>query len=337
MNLRIYCLILSFIIANSAFCFAGKRKVLLIGLDGVRSDVLQNMQTPAFEFLSKHGFGTYTSWHQDITISGPSWSSILCGVYHNKHGVTDNSFRGKNYEKYPMLPLIAKRINPHLKFGMYMEWQKFIKNSVNNGWDTILSGELGNTNKTTEEVEEWIQQSDLDFYFVYLGEPDYWGHRFGFSDSNPLYVNAIRNIDYSIVRLMQSLQKRLNYQSEDWLILITTDHGGHGLTHGNLSVSERQIFWFAYSERIQPRIMEEPDINNLKDSRRQRTIKNICPVQTDIAVTALHHLLYPLGRMDELQHVSHLEGKSWLEIMGLASDKRQIDNLASSDYYKDRQ
>ena len=35
------------------------------------------------------------------TVSGPGWSSMLTGVWADKHGVHDNSFKGANYAKHP--------------------------------------------------------------------------------------------------------------------------------------------------------------------------------------------------------------------------------------------
>jgi predicted AlkP superfamily pyrophosphatase or phosphodiesterase len=309
---------------------AGKRKVLLIGIDGVRSDVLQKLNTPAISYLAENGFGTYESWHQDITISAPSWSSILCGVYHDKHGVTDNSFKGKKYTQHPMIPLLAKQIQPSLKFGMYMEWGGLLRNSRNNGWDQMINGNLGSTEQTTIEASEWIANSDLDFYFVYYGAVDLWGHCLGFSEFNPFYINAIREADRAVGELIKSITKRIDYPQEDWLILITTDHGGKGLCHGGYSKSERQIFWIAYSDRIKKYKFAGCDLGNKNLSHNpvcSNTLRRI-PVQTDITVTALHHLLYDEGCNPEDCISWYLDGRSWLAEMGMNSKKKPIDNIA---------
>lgn len=311
---------------------AGKRKVLLIGIDGVRSDVLIKLNTPVMSYLAKNGFGTMESWHQDITISAPSWSSILCGVYHDKHGITDNSFKGKRYKQHPMLPVLAKQIQPDLKFGMYMEWDGLLKNSRDNGWDQMIDGSLGNTTQTTIEASEWILDSDLDFYFVYYGAVDLWGHCLGFSEHNPFYINAIRDADKAVGELIKAVSKRTNYPEEDWLILITTDHGGKGHSHGGYSKSERQVFWIAYSDRIKSSQLKGCDLGN-----KNISFNPICnngamksPVQTDIAVTALHHLLYESGCNPEDCHSWVLDGRSWLKEMGMLTDKKSTDNIVSN-------
>ena len=44
---------------------------------------------------------SFDALNDDITISGPGWSSILCGVWSDKHLVVDNSFSGNNYFNFP--------------------------------------------------------------------------------------------------------------------------------------------------------------------------------------------------------------------------------------------
>ncbi|MFZ4575538.1 MAG: alkaline phosphatase family protein, partial [Phycisphaerales bacterium] len=77
------------------------RKVLVIGVDGMRPDALQAANAPTFDSLIAAGAYSGLCAAEDITISGPGWSSILTGVHRNKHGVTDNSFAGANYGAYP--------------------------------------------------------------------------------------------------------------------------------------------------------------------------------------------------------------------------------------------
>ena len=70
-----------------------KPKVILIGIDGVRTDAFQKAVTPNLDRLKSKGF--YTE-HMNIlstkeesdgadTLSGPGWASILTGVWPKKH------------------------------------------------------------------------------------------------------------------------------------------------------------------------------------------------------------------------------------------------------------
>ena len=72
------------IVSLSAFCQPPGR-VLMIGIDGVRPDALQAAETPALDALVANGYASFDAMNDDITISGPGWSAIHCGVRSGKH------------------------------------------------------------------------------------------------------------------------------------------------------------------------------------------------------------------------------------------------------------
>jgi len=85
---------------------ATKKNVLIIGIDGVRGDALSRSNTPNLNRLIAKG--AFTTHNRVIaensstnTISGPGWSSILTGVWADKHGVQNNEFDGSNFQRYP--------------------------------------------------------------------------------------------------------------------------------------------------------------------------------------------------------------------------------------------
>ena len=72
-------------------------KVLVIGLDGARYDKLLSADTPNIKALLNRGFGARSALYGSgmaQTSSGPGWSTILTGVWPDKHKVKDNSFSG---------------------------------------------------------------------------------------------------------------------------------------------------------------------------------------------------------------------------------------------------
>ena len=76
-------------------------KVLLIGIDGVRPDVLAEVPTPNIDELAASGWYTAEARTTNPSVSGPSWSSMLTGVWPEKHGVTSNGFLGRDYDTWP--------------------------------------------------------------------------------------------------------------------------------------------------------------------------------------------------------------------------------------------
>ena len=63
-------------------------RVLVIGIDGVGSDALTLAYTANINYLIENDVHSPDALNADITISGPGWTSILCGVHSDKHLVT---------------------------------------------------------------------------------------------------------------------------------------------------------------------------------------------------------------------------------------------------------
>ncbi|WP_339729528.1 LamG-like jellyroll fold domain-containing protein [uncultured Gimesia sp.] len=105
-----------------------QKRVLIIGMDGTRPDALAKAKTPTFDRLIREGAFTDeadilgTRYQKNDTISGPGWSSILTGVWADKHGVHDNKFKGKNYELFPHFFKRLKRQRPDAKTASLVSW-----------------------------------------------------------------------------------------------------------------------------------------------------------------------------------------------------------------------
>lgn len=106
-----------------------EKRVLIIGMDGTRPDALAKAKTPTIDRLIKEGAFTDNAnilgdrYQKNDTISGPGWSSILTGVWADKHGVHDNNFKGKNYELFPHFFKRLKRERPDAKTASLVSWE----------------------------------------------------------------------------------------------------------------------------------------------------------------------------------------------------------------------
>ena len=49
-------------------------------------------------------------------------------------------------------------------------------------------------------------------------------------------------------KTIEAIKARETYDTEDWLIIITSDHGGIGTDHGSASIQERMTFIVANKE-----------------------------------------------------------------------------------------
>src|SRR5690606_36556776 len=86
----------------------------------------------------------------------------------------------------------------------------------------------------------------------------------GFSVENTSYLNAINTVDGYLGEIMTALKARKNYDDEEWLVIITSNHGGTGENFGGSSLNERNTFTIFYNKnflplQLNPSFIEAPD------------------------------------------------------------------------------
>ena len=95
-----------------------------------------------------------------------------------------------------------------------------------------------------------LREGNPDALFVYFGQVDEFGHAAAdpagkFAPDNGPYLGAIARVDALIGDVFAAMRARPQFAGEDWLVLVTTDHGGTGTGHGNQSPEERDIWLLA--------------------------------------------------------------------------------------------
>ncbi|UCD25423.1 MAG: alkaline phosphatase family protein [Gemmatimonadota bacterium] len=258
------------------------KKVLLIGLDGVRVDILAQAATPNIDALIASGAFSDRAQTRPPTVSGPGWSSMLTGVWSEKHLVTGNNFEGNAYHRYPDFLTRLEQVKPELNTFAVLDWPPLGTTAsggplVSDTVDVKLNfdgDELGYTEadqlSLTSAIEH-LSNEDPDAAFVYLGDIDVVGH--DYSSLAREYQAAIETADGQVGELLDAIRNRPNYDREDWLIIVSTDHGRTDAGgHGGESPQERTIFYLVSGESAQKgELSPAPNI-------------------VDVAVTALSHL-----------------------------------------------
>lgn len=247
--------------------------VLLIGIDGCRPDALLAAKAPHLHGLIKTGAFSDKAQTGEITISGPGWSSMLTGVWLSKHGVRDNKFENANLERYPHFFRRLKQVKPKAYTVSLTHWPGIAQHIVR---DADVSTIIPRDSLVVEAALKVLQERDPDVLFVHFDEVDGAGHKHGFHPKTPQYTRAIEQTDSYVGRLLKGLRERKKADNEDWLILVSTDHGGSEKSHGNNTPEHRTIFVIVNGAGVVPGVIEPP------------------PGVVDVAATALAHLEIPL-------------------------------------------
>lgn len=249
----------SMAIVASCFLSAQTKKVLFIGIDGCRADVMMSSNIPNIQNLINQSIYSLDGLSASPTWSGNGWSTMLTGVWHTKHNVQDNNFTSPNYVNYPDFLTRAESYNPNLRTISLGTWtpinDKIIKNpDVKTNYSTDLALKNAAISR--------LQNDNPDILFVDFSDVDYAGHNYGFSSSVPQYVSTIQITDTYIGEIVNAMKNRTTYNNEDWLVVLTTDHGAVNNGHGGGNLSERNIFTVYSNPNLTPQQISRTEVSS---------------------------------------------------------------------------
>ena len=219
------------------------KKAILLGIDGVQYEKILPLSTPNFDRLTiKQAYtgGIVGQGSQQATSSGPGWSTILTGVWDNKHQVVSNS-SGHADASFPSIFKRLKTAKPDFTLASIINWREpnevYFKNEMTLV-DTVMSS-ISDEQVTSAVVSEI--NKGTDFIFAHLDDPDGVGHSSGFGSS---YNQSIITADRQLGEILDAIDASEANTSTDWLVLVTTDHGreASGYNHGAQTYGEKIIF-----------------------------------------------------------------------------------------------
>jgi predicted AlkP superfamily pyrophosphatase or phosphodiesterase len=271
-------------------------KAVFIIVDGIPADVIEKLNPPVLAEISKAGGftrafvggakGTYT---ETPTISAVGYNSLLTSTWVNKHNVWDNDIKDPNYH-YKDIFRIAEENNPEVKTAIFSTWTdnrtKLIGEGLpqtgNVSLDYKFDGleldaakyphdrNAGYIHKIDEAVSDdaarYIRENGPDLSWVYLEYTDDMAHRFG--DSKQFY-DAVLIADKQIGKVWTALREREMKFDEDWLIVITTDHGRDsvsGKNHGGQSNREKSTWIVTNARKLNARFTQTPGVVDIMPS-----------------------------------------------------------------------
>lgn len=239
-----------------------EKKAIIIGYDGCRADILAEMQNEKSAIrvmlqdgaslnLSYCGGVNYPKTNTQDTSTAPGWCSILTGQWADVHGITGNDITKSLDCKTLLTTLTEEKTIESASFitkwaGHFsrknatylLEKQYCEENNLN-----VEFNKCKNDKASHEATLNEINKANCsDFIFVIYEPTDSTGHNFGFTFNNPRYKEAFATADSYGFEAIEAIKARETYESEDWLIIITSDHGGIETGHGGESIQERMTF-----------------------------------------------------------------------------------------------
>lgn len=234
----------------------GVEHVVVIGIDGLSPAGIRQSDTPTLDSLMQQGASTMSAQAVMPSSSSPNWASMIMGAPPERHTVTsndweptdirDSSFCGNEAgQHWPTIFRVLRESYPEADLACFYDWSGYGR-LVEPGVATVLSDTRGE-DRTAQEAANYLVQHKPLFTFVHLDHVDHAGHahRWG----SPEYVTAVEKADRLIEQIVQSLHRASI--ADNTVILITSDHGGTGTSHGGNSPEEVNIPWIVTGPGIQ--------------------------------------------------------------------------------------
>lgn len=286
----IYCLLL--LVLSCLNVDAKTKKAVYIIVDGIPADQIERLHTPAIFDIASHGAysraytgGEVGAYSETPTISAIGYTNLLTSTWLNKHNVGGNDNLKPNYNYWTIFR-IAKEQAKDYKTAVYSSWTDNRTVLIGEGKpetnhlkiDYVADGyELDTTRfpqepkdlhiykideLVSEKAAKGIREDAPDLSWVYLWYTDDAGHLEG---NGAYFDDYVYKADKQIARVWEAVKYREANFDEEWMIVVTTDHGreenGHG--HGKQSERERTT-WIAtniaVNEHFNPPYLSITDI-----------------------------------------------------------------------------
>ena len=252
---------------------AKQKKALVVIVDGVCTDVVERLRVPVLYDIAYKGFigesyvgGERGAYSQTPTISAVGYNTMLTGTWVNKHNVWGNSDMHPNYNYWTIFR-IAKAQQRPVSTAIFSSWTdnrtvllgEGLESNDNLKIDYVYDGyDLDKEHYPHKEKDlhvfdydeavsanaaECIRRDAPDLSWVYLWYPDDAAHRYGDGAYQDEYVLKAGE---QIARVWEAVKYREQNFDEEWMVVVTTDHGRKflGHKHGGQSDRERRT-WIA--------------------------------------------------------------------------------------------
>jgi predicted AlkP superfamily pyrophosphatase or phosphodiesterase len=228
---------------------ASADNVVILMVDGLRPDALKLAKTPVLEGLIKRGSSTMKAQTVTPSLTLPAFASMLTGLPVEQHGVNWNEYEApRGFIKAPTVFEIAS-FNGSKWGAIFIQKEKLLHLAKPDRRVLLSLCSINESSCTakkvaTDVITTYKNANDSrkpSLFLIHLAETDMAGHADGWM-SKP-YLKAVEDVDRAIGAVIKGFKDLELYEKTTFII--TSDHGGHGTTHGTMMPEDMTIPWIA--------------------------------------------------------------------------------------------
>lgn len=203
-----------------------KNKVLLISIDGMRSDGLKACGNPYVKELEKRSYYTYNARSMEPSVTLPCHFSMAHSVIPQRHGILTNTYVP---QVRPVKGIFEKVADAGGVCAMFYGWEPlrdicvpgalkyaiYVNDYMQESGDTVLA----------DACEAVLSERKPDLAFLYMVETDQkGGHDYGWMSEE--YLGRISIAIDHVKRMIEKF-------GDEYSVIVMSDHGGHDRSHGS--------------------------------------------------------------------------------------------------------
>ncbi len=245
-----------------------KRKVLIISIDGLVGQELKKNVPTQIAALMKNGKYSFDALADENTSDPASWATMMTGFNSKVHGVVNDSYLPAPSSDNPhgsidFMPSVIYRLEdkvPSTRSSIVVQDEGLANILLMDADDNVL---VESDENVKNETIALLAKASPDLCIIQFKDVLRAGVKEGFSMDQAGYAAAIEKVDGYIGEILAFLKSRENYQYEDWLIVVNSNHGGVNKSYGGESFQERNIFTLYHQkdfkgEELIPEIIVAP-------------------------------------------------------------------------------
>ncbi|WP_421940401.1 LamG-like jellyroll fold domain-containing protein [Pedobacter sp.] len=206
-----------------------QRKVLVISIDGLTGTELKTIAPPVIEELRKTSKYSYDVLRGQVANDAASWASMVTGVGYGRHLIKETTFQPTPKDNSHESPAVFRNVLDYIlqyksvRTAIVTPWQPLRNYLKIADHAPVVSTDLAVKDSTINIINT---SSAIGSLIVNFRDVLSAGANGGYLASNANYKNAVLKADEYIGNLIAAVKARKTYAKEDWLIMVTSNHGG---------------------------------------------------------------------------------------------------------------